>query len=360
MKRFPAIALAAICLVLASCPSRKPGNAEGVIPRGRKFAIYVVIDTSAPRMQEMRDAFIARMDAILGEAGSKASYTRLETGMDSAKADAIRKRIERKKPDLVCVINHLSGFADREITAKLRGGEYRFVSENAVAAETGVISSREAPGGNVCGVAPFVALSANLALLRRVDPRVRKIYSYSWEGYAALNAFWEGELRKACAAEGFELAEFARLKSHDEEMAYADAFASGRIGAALMACMSPAVNADGSRVNPLKAGTAYAAFLQKRLAVPYLSYEDSNVRLGALMGACIDWKDLGAQLADLGARVLAGEDPGSIPWEFVRKGDIVINQATAERLGIKIPADVLAEASTVYVDYSGNTANGSD
>jgi putative tryptophan/tyrosine transport system substrate-binding protein len=361
VRRFSALAFMAISLSIVSCKARKPLETNnGTIPSGEKYKIFVVIDTSARRMQEIRDAFTARLDEILEEAGSKASYTRFETGMDVKKAAEIRKKIQRGKPDLICAINHPSGFADEQIAEALTEPEYRFVSENAVSRFPGTIADKDGAGGNVCGASPFVRLTANLELMRRVNPRVKKIYSYSWIGAEALNAFWERGLREACAEEGFELAEFARFTSHEEEMAYADAFSSGRADAAIIACMSPAVNADGSRVNPLKAGAEYAAFLQKRLAVPYLSYEDSNVSIGALLGACIDWKDLGAQLADLGARVLAGENPGSIPWEYARNEDIVVNAATAERLGLTIPADILAEASTVFIDYAGNTENGAE
>ena len=133
MRRFSALPFMAILLSIVSCQARKPLEADnGTILPGKKFKIFVVIDTPARRMQEMRDAFTARLDEILGEANSRASYAFFETGMDEKKAADIRKKIQRRKPDLICAINHPSGFADEQIADALAEPRYRFVSENAV------------------------------------------------------------------------------------------------------------------------------------------------------------------------------------------------------------------------------------
>jgi|GEM_PF-1384674 putative ABC transport system substrate-binding protein len=350
-------ALLALALLCAACARRQPEATpapRAAITRGSAFSVFIVIDSMTPKMAELRDGFQARLDAILLQSGATAAYSHFETKLDPAAADSIRWRIEADKPSLVCVLNSPTGFADSRISSRLRGTEYRFVSENAVALETGIIANRERPGGNICGVGVFVRLSSSLKLLRRVAPRVTKIFSYSWDRVAPLNTWWEAELRAACTSEGFQLLEFRRIRGHQEELALASSFGPEVRDIAFMSCVSPYVNDDGSPLDPNLAAADYREYLSNRTHVPYLSYEDVPIAMGALMGVCVVWKDLGAQMAELAGRVLGGEDPGSIPWEYPRTHNIIINKAKADQLGIQIPQDVLNAAYRVYTDFQGS------
>ena len=97
------------------------------------------------------------------------------------------------------------------------------------------------------------------------------------------------------------------------------------------------------------------AFMNREMTrVPSFAYEESAVSLGALAGTCIIWEDIGAQLGEKGLRVLAGEDPGAIPWDYPRTYNVMVNLAAARRFGIAIPAKVLEAASRVFTDFDGN------
>jgi putative tryptophan/tyrosine transport system substrate-binding protein len=353
------LALVVLILTLLGCakPAAKDGKGAKAIPKGSAFRILIVMDTIDDWSSGVRDGFIQRLDAILATSGSKASYEVLDTKLDPAEAASIKDRIEKEKPGLVCEINYPSGFADSQIALKLKGAEYRFVSENAVPVETGVVSSWAKPGGNVCGAGVFVQLNSTLKLIRKVDPSITRIFSYSWDAMKDINAWWEKELRRACAEEGFILEEFKAIRSHQEEMSFLKRFSSTSGDTAVMGCISAYVNDDGSPVNPVPTILKY---IQESMKTPFLTYEDSSVQQGALLGACVIWKDLGAQLADLGGRVLSGEDPGSIPWEYPRKHNIVINKMTADRLGIPIPQEVVNAAYRIYTDYQGGFMGKSD
>jgi putative tryptophan/tyrosine transport system substrate-binding protein len=351
-----ALALLSIAVLSAGCSKPKAVKASetGRMIEGRELRIFIVIDTLTPKMAELKAGLVEQMDAALSEKKSSAEYETLETRLDATAAAAIKDRVEKEKPDLVFCINNPSGFADAHISSKLKEPEYRFVSENAVPVQTGVIESWNKPGGNISGVGVFVQLNSSLKLLKKVKPSVKKIYSYSWDKMIPVNAWWEEELKKACAEEGFELSRFTLLKSYQAELAYADANAAPRDDRAFLVCISPYVNDDGTLVDLNKAAAVYADYLQNRFNNVFIAYEDSLVRAGALMGACVIWKDLGAQMADLGVRVLDGEDPGSIPWQYPRKFNIVINKKTADRLGIKLPQEIIDAAYRIYTDYQGN------
>ncbi len=348
--------LAGLVLAAAALARRGPSASaaqSATVHAGKAYSAVIVIDTLTPKMAELRDGLTGRLADALSAAGATVTFEQHLTGLKPASAARIVERIRAAKPDIVFTINNPTGFADLNVTAKLRGAEYRFVSENAVPLETGIVKSREKPGGNVSGVGVFVQLESSVRLLKRVRPDIKRIYSYSWEAVGPLNAWWDAELAKACRTVGVAYMGLDALKSFQAELARCDVY-SADSGGAIMACVSPYVNDDGSLVDTTASYPIYADYLQNRLKAPYISYEDLTVRMGALLGACVVWKDLGAQLADMGLRVLSGEDPGAIPWEAPRKFNIVINKATAERLGIRIPPEILTAAYRVYTDYSGN------
>jgi putative ABC transport system substrate-binding protein len=68
---------------------------------------------------------------------------------------------------------------------------------------------------------------------------------------------------------------------------------------------------------------------------------------GAISGAGLDYYVNGQTAGELAARVLAGEDPGTIPIATTPMTIIYLCQAAAERMGITIPAQVLATATEV-------------
>ena len=53
------------------------------------------------------------------------------------------------------------------------------------------------------------------------------------------------------------------------------------------------------------------------------------------------------QQPELAVRILRGEKPGRIPVGGVEETKLYVNAATAEKLGVPIPADVLAQADEV-------------
>lgn len=343
-------------LCLPACVRRKDSSGESAARalKGRAFKVFLILDFTGPKVDELKSGLVGELDAILAESGASASYETIETRLDEGAAEAIKGRILREKPDLVFCVNDPSGFADSRIAVPLKGTPFRFVSENVVPVQSGAIASWEKPGGNIAGVGIFVQLNSSLRLLRKVAPGARRIYSYSWDRMTVVDAWWKAELGKACQEEGFEFAQYSMIGSMQAELAWIDEHGRMKGDAALMPCTSSYVNEDGSPIDVVRETANFAARLQTRVNVPFIAYEDSVVRMGALMGVCVIWRDLGAQLADLGERVLSGEDPGSIPWQYPRKFNVVINKKTADRLGIAIPQEIIDAAYRIYTDYDGS------
>lgn len=80
-------------------------------------------------------------------------------------------------------------------------------------------------------------------------------------------------------------------------------------------------------------------------------YEGVPVSLGA------SFRDNGYAAALILMRVLKGESPATIPFQTVAKPVLEVNPAAATAFGLTLPAELIAQASTVVGDDGANAAN---
>lgn len=107
------------------------------------------------------------------------------------------------------------------------------------------------------------------------------------------------------------------------------------------------VSTDNQVVSALSALSAIAS----SAGVPVLSADPASAMENDVLVAWgFDWYGIGRTTGSLVDRILRGEDPGTIPTVLVEDASqmsMVLNLGVARRLGIDIPADVIANADTV-------------
>jgi len=81
--------------------------------------------------------------------------------------------------------------------------------------------------------------------------------------------------------------------------------------------------------------------------VPLLSFAPPLVSAGALVAAAPDLDWLGAHLAEMTRRIIAGERPGSIPAGPIRRVRPMVNLATARAIGREVPGAALGNAEVI-------------
>jgi putative tryptophan/tyrosine transport system substrate-binding protein len=81
---------------------------------------------------------------------------------------------------------------------------------------------------------------------------------------------------------------------------------------------------------------------------PFFGADSTSIKGGAIAGYSVDYRTVGREGAKLAARILRGESAGSIPVVLLGGGNLEVNQTSAQRLGIKLPEDVLANAKSIY------------
>jgi len=81
--------------------------------------------------------------------------------------------------------------------------------------------------------------------------------------------------------------------------------------------------------------------------IPIVGPSGGWVRAGAIYALERDFRDVGAQSAELALRILRGQSPGALPPQPPRKVDYFINGRTAGELSIEIPRALLQAAQEV-------------
>jgi len=83
------------------------------------------------------------------------------------------------------------------------------------------------------------------------------------------------------------------------------------------------------------------------IKLPLVAADTGTVKRGAIAAYGPDFYDLGVQTGHMVARILKGEQPGSITPEHPKEGSLMVNPAAAAALGFTIPEAVLKEAKEV-------------
>ncbi|EKA7353456.1 ABC transporter substrate-binding protein [Vibrio vulnificus] len=196
-----------------------------------------------------------------------------------------------------------------------------------------LVKSMEQPGKNVTGLSDLSPVSQHVDLIKELLPNAKAIGVVYNPGEA--NAVTLVELLKKSAAEkGLKVVESTALKSADVQSA------TQAIAAKSDVIYAPTDNTVASAIE----GMIVAANQAKK---PVFGGATSYVEKGAIAGLGFDYYQVGVQTADYVAAILEGQEPGKLDVKVATGSDLIVNQGTAEKLGITIPASVLSRATDV-------------
>ncbi|HDY7992260.1 TPA: ABC transporter substrate-binding protein [Vibrio vulnificus] len=196
-----------------------------------------------------------------------------------------------------------------------------------------LVKSMEQPGENVTGLSDLSPVSQHVDLIKELLPNAKAIGVVYNPGEA--NAVTLVELLKKSAAEkGLKVVESTALKSADVQSA------TQAIAAKSDVIYAPTDNTVASAIE----GMIVAANQAKK---PVFGGATSYVEKGAIAGLGFDYYQVGVQTADYVVAILEGQEPGKLDVKVATGSDLVVNQGTAEKLGITIPASVLSRATDV-------------
>lgn len=190
-----------------------------------------------------------------------------------------------------------------------------------------------APGGNVTGVSDHAPIKRSLDLVREVVPAARRlgvVYTPNEDNSVILVE----RLKKAAARHDLTVVEGRAVSATDVGMATEGLV--DRVDALY-------VPADNTAMAALEAIVEVA----EAHDLPLLASDVNAVPRGALAALGFNYYEVGRQTGQIVARILAGEDPGSIPVEPVRQTELYVNQRAAAAMGVSLPAALIARAKRV-------------
>jgi putative tryptophan/tyrosine transport system substrate-binding protein len=200
----------------------------------------------------------------------------------------------------------------------------------------GVVASLNRPGGNVTGIYQYYGAlgGKRLELIRELVPSLRVLAILSNPQNPNAEDHLK-DIQTAARVIGLQLDVLRASSESDIEGAFAD-LAQHHDGALLVAD-DPDLQSRRDQIVALAA--------QRNIPTSYYSREFALV--GGLMSYGSSTVDNYRQAGDYAGRILKGEKPADLPIKQPTKFELVINVKTAKKLGLTVPASLLATADEV-------------
>ena len=188
-----------------------------------------------------------------------------------------------------------------------------------------LVKSYEKPGGNVTGVSDQAPLEAQLKMMKAFLPDMKTlgvIYTSSDDSATT-------EARKMIA-----LAEKAGLKVK----AYSIASSNDLNQTSLQMVENHNVDAVFVPTDNTIAGAMTTLIKNTDAAkVPVFPTVDTMVQDGGVAAESINQKNIGVMTGKMVAKILKGANPKTLPVDFTKTGELVVNKAQLEKLGLTMP-----------------------
>lgn len=311
MRRRAFLATAAVASISTPVPAQ---------PRIPRVGVLIAGDA-----EPMLSYFSKGMTDLGYTDGRNVTYDVRATGA-AAKLDEYAGELARLKVDVVVAINTPAVAAAQRSTRDIP------IVFSGSAPSIGLVKNFARPEGNLTGMfGAGAALAAkSVELFREMKPSMRS-FAVLLNASDPFHVPLAEAVQGAAKAEKLELVEF-RLKSGAE---LDDAFRSlARRGV------------DGALVQPTL-GLTDAAALALRHRVPTVSIRREFAEAGGLFGYSPDWLTLHRVLASYVDRILKGARVADLPVQQSVRFELIINQKTANALGLVLPRTFLARADEV-------------
>ena len=188
-----------------------------------------------------------------------------------------------------------------------------------------LVKSYEKPGGNVTGVSDQAPLEAQLKMMKAFLPDMKTlgvIYTSSDDSATT-------EARKMIAlAEkaGLKVKVYSIASSNDLNQTSLQMVENHNVDAVFV----PTDNTIAGAMTTLIKNTDAAK-------VPVFPTVDTMVKDGGVAAESINQKNIGVMTGKMVAKILKGANPKTLPVDFTKTGELVVNKAQLEKLGLTMP-----------------------
>lgn len=242
--------------------------------------------------------------------------------------EAVIREYLKKDPDLFFVSSTPAAQTVKRLTDERRRPSVIFAPVNDPKG-AGVVADLRYPGGHITGIRLPTGDDLRLQWLLHMVPKAKRIYlPYTADDRSALASLQQAT--EAAARLG------VRLLSHPVA-------GQDDVAAAIAALPTDADAIFLPRDSRIEARIADFVAVAEKRRLPISAPSLTQVKAGALFSYGFVHREIGRQAARLADQVFKGTSPGDLPIETA-ENRLAINLATAKRIGITIPDEVVLQA----------------
>lgn len=256
---------------------------------------------------------------------------------DMSTASTIADSYVSKKVDLICGIATPSAMTAFNSASKAGIPVIYTAVTDPVAAE--LAKEDGTPVGEVTGTSDKLPIEDQLKMIRELQPDAKKIgilYTTSETNSESAIA----EYKELAGNYDFEIVDKGINTIADVAMAAADL--AGKVD-----CISNLT--DNTVVSALQTVIDAA----NKNNIPVYGSEVEQVKAGCVASMGIEYVSLGEQTGKMAAKVLKGEAKASeMPFEMISESSCYVNTAAADKIGMEIADDFVANADEVFEEIT--------
>lgn len=193
-----------------------------------------------------------------------------------------------------------------------------------------LVQNLKHPEKNITGVSDQAPLEEQLELIQKLMPNLKTLgIIYTSSDNSAITQF--KKFKQLVSKTGIKLKAYSISNSNDLNQV------SQNMVQNVDAVFVPTDNTIAGAMSTLVKNANAAN-------VPIFPTVDSMVKDGGIATYSVNQYQLGVLTGKMAARVINGEKISQTPIEFIKHGDLTINLKQAQKLGIKIPKDLMQEA----------------
>ncbi|WP_261806525.1 tryptophan ABC transporter substrate-binding protein [Lapidilactobacillus luobeiensis] len=314
----------------AATTDTKTKSTQKSAQRTQKKVVGILQYVSHPALDQIKAGVISGLRASGYSVGKNLTIKFQNGQADQSKLTTMSQQLVQEKADV------LVGIATPAAQALANTTQTTPIVLGAVTdpVSAGLVQDMQKPCGNITGVSDQPPLASILTLARQLIPASKTVGIL----YSSQEANSKAQVATAtAAATKLGLKVIKKPVATTNEIATTVQVLARQVDFLLLPL-------DNTLANAMSTVVAEA----DRQQLPVFPAVDTMVRQGGLATVGINQRQLGIQTGKMVAQILSGQArPAKMPVYTFKRGDLIINQDQAQRLGIKIHDDLAQTAKFV-------------
>ncbi|MDR1414128.1 MAG: ABC transporter substrate-binding protein [Puniceicoccales bacterium] len=271
----------------------------------------------------------------LGKAGfmrNKNADIRIESAQaNPTLASQISNKFVAQNPDIVICIGTISA---QSMVKHTNDGVAKMVFSSITdPLGAGLVKDLDSPEKNITGVSNFVKLEPQLTIMKKFQPKLKKLGILYNAGEVNSVSIVE---KLTAIADQFDLHIVKQAVTGTSTVTQAAVKLAYEVDAIFVSNDNTALSCLPSIVHVCNSAN-----------IPLYVSDTDAVKFGALAAFGPNQYDIGIQTGKMVAKILKGESIANIPVEFPQNMELYINANVAKFLGIELPQEILSSATKI-------------